>query len=61
MEAKQLLGKAVQIHLKDGGAFYLKVTGFKTDQLHALYINGVDDEGVELTIDFNDIETIIGG
>jgi hypothetical protein len=59
-----LLGKSVQIHLKDGGAFYLKVTGYKwADSLKLsdtkLYLTGMDEEGEEITVCLDDIEFIV--
>jgi hypothetical protein len=53
---KYFLGQAIKIFLKDGGAFYLKVThcGFN-------WIGGFDDEGIDIQVGIEDIDYIIGG
>lgn len=50
-----LLGKAIKIFLKDGGAFHFKVTEAGPD-----WIGGYDDEGLNLRIEAKDIEFIVG-
>lgn len=55
-EPKNLLGKALKIYMKDGGAFYFRCTGAGVD-----HITGYDDTSVELRIDIEDIEYILGG
>lgn len=51
-----LLGKAIQIYLKNGGAFNFKVIEAGPD-----HIAGYDDEYLTLTIAIEDIDFIIGG
>jgi hypothetical protein len=48
------LGNSVKVHLKLGGAFYLKVTGAGKD-----YLSGYDQEGTNILVQTNDIDFII--
>lgn len=49
------LGESIRIHLKQGGAFYFKVTGATRTHL-----TGYDDEGMNLKVDIADIDFIVG-
>lgn len=51
-----LLGKAIKIHLKDGGDFHFKVTGAGKS-----YLVGYDEERMELHINISDIEYVSEG
>lgn len=53
---KFFLGKSIKVFLKDGGSFNYKVTGCSND-----YLDGYDDEGLNITIAVEDIDFIIGG
>ena len=50
------LGKSVKIFLKDGGAFWFKVT-----EAIPGYIKGYDDEGMNLCISVDDIDFVERG
>lgn len=54
--AKHYLGKAIKVYLKDGGAFNYKVTECG---LH--HFGGYDDEGLNISIAYDDIDFILGG
>jgi hypothetical protein len=49
------LGKSVKVFLRDGGAFWLKVTAAGPG-----YISGYDDEGLDLYIKVDDIDFVEG-
>lgn len=51
-----LLGKSIKVHLKEGGSFQYKV-----EECGENYLYGYDDEGLNITIDIDDIDFIIGG
>ena len=53
MDATKLLNKSVKIFMKDGRAFYFKVTG-----IGLKYITGYDDEGITRMICIEDIDFI---
>ena len=55
-ETKNLLGKSLRVYLKDGGEFY-----FYCNEIGVDWIAGFDDESLNLRIDINDIDYIIGG
>jgi len=48
-------GQKIRIHLRHGGTFYFTVT-----EATAEWINGFDEDGVELHIDDGEIAFIIG-
>jgi hypothetical protein len=48
------LGNSVKVHLKLGGAFYLKVTTVGAD-----FLSGYDQEGINILVQTNDIDFII--
>ena len=56
MQPSDFLGKAIKVFLKAGGSFHYKVTGCGPNHL-----DGYDDEGLNITIQVNDIDYIIGG
>jgi hypothetical protein len=51
-----LLGKAIKIYLKDGGAFHFKVT-----EAGKSYLVGYDEESMELHINISDIDYVSEG
>ncbi len=52
---QNLLGRSVRVYMKEGGSFYFKVTGAGEG-----YVTGFDDEGVNLRIEMEDIEVVLG-
>jgi hypothetical protein len=54
-QPKHYLGQSIKVFLKLGGAFYLKVTAAGPD-----YFEGYDEEGLNLHVDVNDIDFILG-
>lgn len=58
MQALELLGKSLQIHLKSGGAFYFKCTEIGTNHKGKEWIAGYDEEGLNIRLDINDIAFI---
>jgi hypothetical protein len=55
-EPANLLGRSLKIFLKDGGAFY-----FYCNEAGVDYIAGFDDESLNLKIEINDIDYVVGG
>lgn len=51
-----LLSEFVRVKLRNGGLF-----NFRIIETTAQSINGFDDEGINLVIDFEDIDYIVGG
>lgn len=52
----KILGSAIKVYLKDGGAFPFRVMGAGKD-----FIDGYDSELMDLHIKLNDIDFIIKG
>jgi hypothetical protein len=56
IEPLKILGSAIKVYLKDGGAFPFRVVGAGKN-----FIVGYDDEMMDLHINLNDIDFIIEG
>lgn len=56
----KILGQSIAVYLKEGGAFRFKVTGSGISD-GKNFIDGYDDEHLNLRIDVDDIDFICGG
>lgn len=51
---KELLGESVKVFMKDGGKFHFKVMECGGD-----YMNGYDEEGMDLHLKIEDIDFVV--
>jgi hypothetical protein len=55
LNAVGLMGKSLMVYLKNGKSFYLKVTAGGPG-----HISGQDQEGMNLVVNFTDIDCVVG-